>query len=354
MRTTVRQLDPRGPGVEAWAAVQAASLVADRPADPPPPPAEVRAGALAGLPDRDPSELVRLLLAVEGGEPVGAALVELPLRDNTHLAYVEVHVLPEARRRGVGTALLGAAEQAADRPLVTTDLDEPPDLVGRSPGRRFLERHGFGCALTEARRDLELPVPEPLLTALEREAAARSAGYAVVTWRDRCPAALVDARAALGRVMSTDAPYGALDRQEEAWDAARVRERERLLGQQGRASVVAAAVHEASGELVAFSELAARPALPDVVEQWETLVLAAHRGRALGLLVKAAALRRLAVEQPKARRVCTTNADTNRWMIAVNERLGFAPDGEDTSWERPRRTRAGVPTQDALPAPSRR
>ena len=336
--TVVQQVDPHGPDVEAWARVQAASRLADRPQDPPPPVAEVRAGALAGLPDRDPSELVRLLLADGGGEPVGAALLELPLRDNTHLAYVEVHVLPEARRRGVGTALLAAVEAVADRALTTTDLDEPPDLVGRSPGRRFLERHGFRCALTEVRRDLELPVPEPLLAAVEREAAARSSEYAVVTWRDRCPDALVDARAALLGVMSTAAPLGELDRQEEVWDAARVREREGLLAEQGRASVVAAAVHEATGDLVAFTELAARPALPDVVEQWETLVLAAHRGRSLGLLVKAAALRRLAVELPQARRVSTTNADVNRWMIAVNERLGFRTNGEVTSWERRRRT----------------
>ena len=337
--TPVRDVDPYSPDVEAWARVQAASLVAQRPQDPPPPAAEVRARALAGLPARDPSELVRLLLADDGGRPVGAALLELPRRDNTHLAYVEVHVVPEARRRGIGTALLTAAEAAtADRSLTTSDLDEPPALVGCSPGRRFLERHGFRCALTEVRRDLELPVPEPLLAALEREATARAGGYAVVTWRDRCPDELVDARAALGRVMSTDAPLGALDRQEEAWDAVRVRERERLLGEQGRGSVVAAAVHQATGDLVAFSELAARPALPDVVEQWETLVLAAHRGRSLGLLVKAAALRRLAAELPQARRVSTTNADTNRWMIAVNERFGFRPSGQVTSWERRRRT----------------
>lgn len=331
----VREVDPRGPDLDAWAGVLAASLLADRPDDPPPPVAELRAGALAGLPERDPSELVRLLLAVDGGEPVGAGRLELPLRDNTHLAYVEVHVRPDARRRGVGTALLAALErEATGRTLLMTDLDEPPALLGASPGRRALERADFACALTEVRRDLLLPVPEERLDRLEAEAAERAQGYRVVTWRDRCPDDLVDARAALGRVMSVDAPIGALDVHEEVWDAARVRERERLLAEQGRASIVAAAVCEATGALVAFSELAARPALPDLVEQWETLVLAAHRGRRLGLLVKAAALRRLAVEVPGARRVVTANADTNAWMIAVNELLGFVPNGASTSWQR--------------------
>lgn len=345
--TQVREVDPHGPDLDAWAGVQAASLLHDRPDDPPPPVEEVRAGALAGLPARDPSERVRLFVAVESGVPVGAGRLELPLRDNTHLAYVEVHVRPDARRRGVGTELLAVLERAAGRDLLTSDLDEPPALLGTSPGRRALERAGFLCALIEVRRDLLLPVPEERLARLEAEAAPHAQGYRVVTWRDRCPDDLVEGRAALGRVMSVDAPLGSLDVHEEVWDAARVRERERLLGEQGRASVVAAALHAGTGELVAFSELAARPALPSLVEQWETLVLSAHRGRRLGTLVKTAALRRLAVEVPQAQRVVTVNADTNAWMIAVNERLGFVPNGASTSWQRERqraRQGAGLPS----------
>ena len=137
----VTEVDPAGPDLDAWADVHAVALLADRPEDPPPPTEEVRAGALAGLPGRDPSELVRLWLATRDGEPVGAGRLELPRRDNTHLAYVEVHVRPDARRRGVGSALLAVLQrEAGGRDLLTSDLDEPPALRGASPGRRFLER----------------------------------------------------------------------------------------------------------------------------------------------------------------------------------------------------------------------
>ncbi len=331
----VVDVDPSGEALAAWHDVVVSSLRHLRPADDVPPLAEVRAGALAGLPERDPSELVRLQLLLDGDDPVGALRLELPLRDNRHLVWAEGHVRPDARRRGAGTALLRAAERAArdaGRTLLSTDLDEPPGAP--SPGRAFLQRAGWECALTEVRRELALPVPEDRLDALEAQAAERSAGYDVVAWADRCPDGLVAARAELGRVMSVDVPSGSLDWHEEAWDADRVRERERLLAEQERSLLTAAAQDRATGALVAYTELCVRPAAPALVEQWDTLVVGPHRGHRLGTRVKVAALRLLAAQHPGARRVVTSNADTNAWMIAVNEALGFVPDGVDTSWQR--------------------
>jgi GNAT superfamily N-acetyltransferase len=332
----VLEVDPHDDdALAAWSAVDRAALLARRPRDVPATLQELRAVALAGRPERDPSELVHLLAAREGGRVVGAARLELPLRDNAHLGWAEAAVAPDARRRGAGRALLTELEERCrdlGRTVLMTELDEPPGDDGA--GRAFLERAGFSCELVEVRRELALPVPEARLAALEQQARDRAGGYEVVTWRDRCPDHLVEARAELGRAMSTDVPLGGLDYGEEAWDAARVREREALLAEQGRSSVVAAARHAASGALVAFTELVVRPDVPDDVHQWETLVLRAHRGSRLGLLVKAAALRRLLDQVPGARRVVTVNATTNAPMMAVNEALGFVPDGTVTTWQK--------------------
>lgn len=332
----VLEVDPHdADALAAWSAVHRAALLAARPDDVPVPLEEVRAQALAGRPEREPSELVHLLAARDGDRVVAAARLELPLRDNRHLGWAEAWVAPDARRRGAGTRVLADVRErcrAAGRSLLMTELDEPPGDDGA--GRAFLEHHGFRCELSEVRRELALPVPEERLSALEQEARGRSAGYEVVTWRDRCPDDLVEARAALGVAMSTDVPLGGLDYGEEVWDASRVREREGLLAEQGRSSVVAAARHRATGDLVAFTELVVRRAAPDEVHQWETLVLRAHRGCRLGLLVKAAALRRLVAEVPGARRVVTVNATTNAPMVAVNEALGFVPDGVVSTWQR--------------------
>lgn len=331
-------VDARGDGFADWHAVADAVRTHRRPADTWPDLEEERASALAGLPEREPSELVELLLARDGTGAVGAARIELPRRDNQHVVYAEVLVLPPCRRRGAGTALLdavGARARELGRPLLVTELDEPPGLAGASPARRFLEASGFVEVLQEVRRDLALPVPAERLDALEADAARHAEGYEVVTWRDRCPDELLDSRAELGRAMSTDVPLGDLDWQEETWDAARVRERERAVAEQGRTSVVAAARERSTGRLVAFTELVARPARPEMAEQWETLVLRAHRGRRLGTLVKVAALRRLQQEVPGARVVVTGNAVVNAPMIAVNEALGFVPAGTYSSWQRP-------------------
>lgn len=334
----VVEVDPHGPDLDAWHAVNAAALVHDRPGAFVPPVTELRAGALAGLPGRGPSELVRLLLARDDdGTPVGALRVEVPLADNRHLLYAEAHVDPAARRRGVGSALLGEALRqvgAAARTLLTVDLDEAPAQLDRSPGRAFLTAHGFREALREPRRDLALPVPPARLAALEAAALPHAHGYEVLVWRDRCPDDLVDARAELGRVMSVDAPVGEMDLQEERWDAARVREREHLAAEQGRSLLVGAARHAASGSLVGFTEVVVRPAQPEQVEQWETLVLGGHRGHRLGLLLKLAVLRALAADHPSAREVVTVNAETNAPMIAVNEALGYVPNGLSSSWQR--------------------
>ena len=334
----MREVDPRDSGAFAvWHEVTTAVRRALRPDDVLPDADESRATALAGLPERDPSELVRLLLACDRGRAVGALRIELPLRDNVHVSYTEGGVLPADRGRGAGALLLQAwldDARATGRTLLMTELDEPPGAD--QPGRRFLERQRFEEALVEVRRDLRLPVPDDVLDRLEQECAPHAAGYELLTWRDRCPDELVEGRAALGRAMSTDVPLGSLEWQEETWDAARVREREQLIAEQGRTSVVAAARDTSTGELVAFTELAARPARPEHVAQWETLVLAAHRGRRLGTLVKVAALRRLAQEVPGARLIATTNALTNTPMIAVNEALGFQPAGRVSSWQRAR------------------
>jgi RimJ/RimL family protein N-acetyltransferase/N-acetylglutamate synthase-like GNAT family acetyltransferase len=304
---------------------------------------ELRAEALEGLPADDgsppPDELREHLAVTDGGQVVAAARLELPQADNRHVAFFWLGVLPEQRRRGVATRLLDeitARAAAAGRSRLMVDLDEPPHLAGRSPGRAFAAGTGFACALEEVRRDLDLPVDEEHLAAVDREALPLAPGYRLLTLAERWPDDLVDARAELGRRMSTDVPLQDLDWREEAWDASRVRRFEQRFVDQGRRLLAAGAVHEASGDLVAFTEVAVPLAAPERVWQWDTLVVAEHRGRRLGTLVKTALLRRLQAEVPQARRVTTTNAGTNAYMIAVNERLGFRPNGTLTTWQRGR------------------
>jgi thymidylate synthase (FAD) len=99
---------------------------------------------------------------------------------------------------------------------------------------------------------------------------------------------------------------------------------------------------------VAFTELVASDGLPERLVQWETFVLAAHRGHRLGTLVKTAVLRRVAAELPQARRVVTTNAEVNGPMIAVNDAWASARTG--CWWPSSGRPRASL-SPPLLPRP---
>ncbi|GAB3301790.1 GNAT family N-acetyltransferase [Geodermatophilus aquaeductus] len=326
------QIVETGPDDErfaAWCEVWAATQRADRPGEAPRPASDhVALGRRLTTPGGSVAGTHRA--AVDDGAVVGALRLLLPQRDNPSVAHLDVAVSPASRRRGIGTALLTEGVRlaaAAGRRSLVAEVDEPgPD----TPGRAFARAHGWTCDLQETRRDLLLPVPGERLAALEAEAVAASAGYAVVTWRDRTSDALLDDRALLSRRMSTDAPSGDVPVGEEDWDAARVREQEEVTLARGRTVLSAGALHD--GRLVAFTDLHVPLARPERASQSGTLVLREHRGHRLGARVKIAVLRELAATLPAVRRISTYNSDGNRPMVAVNEALGFRPAGRLSTW----------------------
>lgn len=324
----LQELGPDDVLFPAWCEVWAAGQRADRPADPARPASEhVALGrqlvALGG--SRNGTHRA----AVVDGRVVGALRLILPTKDNAALAFLDVAVHPDHRRRGIGTALLAEGVRlaaAAGRTELISDVDEPGP---GAPGRAFAVGHGWTCDLLETRRDLVLPLDEGR-PAVEAEAREAAAGYELVTWRDRTPDALLDDRAVLEERMSTDAPHGDLPTQPEHWDGERIREYEATHLARGRAVLSAGAVR--GGRLVAFTDLQVSLAQPERANQGGTLVLSEHRGHRLGALVKAAVLRELAATMPDVRRISTYNSDTNRPMVAVNEALGFEPAGQLSSW----------------------
>jgi GNAT superfamily N-acetyltransferase len=323
------ELGPDDALFPAWCEVWAAGQCIDRPDDPPRPVSDhlalARQLVIAGG-----SRSGTHRAAVLGDTVVGALRTILPLLDNTSVAFVDVAVHPDHRRRGIGSTLLAEGidlAKAAGRTQLLSEIDEPDRDVA---GRQFALRHGWTCDLFETRRDLLLPVDEERLSALEEEARVASAGYEVVTWRDRTPDELLDDRALLERRMSTDAPHGDLPVEEEHWDGDRIREYETTHLDRGRTVLSAGAVK--GGRLVAFTDLQVPLADPRRAHQGGTLVLREHRGHRLGALMKAAVLRELAATVPGVRGISTYNSDSNTPMVAVNERLGFQPAGHLSTW----------------------
>lgn len=122
-----------------------------------------------------------------------------------------------------------------------------------------------------------------------------------------------------------DAPSGEIDWEPETLTPAKLAAAEMADERIGRTRVTSLAVHEATGRVVAFTEIVAPGTTPRSVRQEGTLVHGEHRGHRLGLAVKVANIRALAQVAPTRELVITGNADTNPWMIAINEQLGFRP-----------------------------
>jgi GNAT superfamily N-acetyltransferase len=275
-------------------------------------------------------------LATAGGRPVGNALLVLPDLDNTDAAYLNVEVHPESRRRGIGRALLAVAcarLRAEHRTHVIGHGPEPLDGSG-SPCVAWATAVGASRALDEICRSLELDdVGDDQVSALEAEATAYAAGYELVQWVGPCSDDIIDDIAVLTGRMSTDAPLGDLDWEPEVWDRERVREAEARTSRLGRQWVTTAARHVESGHVVAYTDIGWSPLEESAAFQWMTIVAPEHRGRRLGLLVKAANLRALRHELPGVERVITWNADSNAHMIAINEALGFVPRLRFGQWQ---------------------
>ena len=209
--------------------------------------------------------------------------------ENSHVAELSVAVLASARRRGVGSAIVGEAErlvrQAGRREL--GGMDEVPVRAGYEDAAAvFAPRLGFVPAQHMVRRELQLPLGPERLRALVADPRSSPRGYSLITFTDRWPDAFMADRCELGRRMSTDIPLGEQERDEEVWDEARVRHMEASLAAQNRAKVTTAAVHDATGRVVAFTEIVIPLGAPESSWQHDTLVIAEHRGHGLGFAMK--------------------------------------------------------------------
>ena len=330
-------VDPRDDAAFAeWFAVTDAVEQHLRPGEPGWLLEQERLGAVDGLrPDADTTcELVGVR---DGGRLVGAARLLLPQVDNRHSVEVLLSVHPGERRGGVGRLLAAEVERRArahGRDTLIAFADEPPTGDGGAVVRAAADALGWRVAQVDVRRDLDLPLDPARCAELTAQALPHAVDYELRTWWDRTPDELVEDRARLDTDFSLDAPKDELDWREEVWDGERVRRNEARHQALGRTFLATGAVHRATGRLVGFTEVGLARSEPRRAFQWGTMVLGAHRGHRLGLLLKLAVLQELAATSPATRWVSTWNAQENRAMIAVNEALGARTDGRALALQR--------------------
>ncbi|OKI66421.1 GNAT family N-acetyltransferase [Streptomyces sp. MJM1172] len=302
---------PSDAEVDAWRAVLAAARAADLPGRTGPARVEV-AGRLQVAPARG-----RAALWAEGDGRGVAGLLLFTDGANDHTAFLDVlAVRPDARRRGVGTALWARVREellAQGRTSVSAVLD------AGGPGEAFARSLGFENVLPMAWYTQEVPeLPEPSGRPGGPEAVP---GYALHCWPglspDRHAASLAAAHGAM-----EDAPSGDTDEKVVSWTAERLHAAQRLVLDRGGRYLTVAALTPA-GEVAAYTELVLADPEGTRAMQYDTVVVPAHRGRGLGRAVKLRMLAQARLRHPGLRYVDTTVADENTPMRALNEALGY-------------------------------
>ncbi|WP_158630337.1 GNAT family N-acetyltransferase [Glycomyces terrestris] len=307
-----------------------ALMHAVRAADAPEGPAPVEQSFRAGLRQKRPGLDVTHYAATDGGAVVGYLGIGLLVGDNPHLAMAELMVHPGHRRRGHGAALLDCyvdhASAHGRTDLTAGTLTAWGDGPRRpTAGVAFLERNGFTLALVNVRRRsrTDALTPETERRLWDRARAA-SADYDVRTWTGPAPDDLIESICRLDALSRTEVPTGDIALEADAVDVERARAKEAATAAVHQVPVKAAAVHRATGEVAALTDVHAYedPAATHAT-QGITIADPAHRGHRLGMLVKLANLRQLRQRFPRVEEVWTENADVNDHMVAINTELGY-------------------------------
>jgi GNAT superfamily N-acetyltransferase len=268
------------------------------------------------------------------GTPVVLGDLRLPMLDNVDNAVVSVCTRPAFRQRGYGTAMLrhiSARARVHGRTRLIGEVGEPiafGDVGDVSPtpppGALFATQAGARPVTSEVRRLLRIgEIDDAHLSRLNKDATARSADYSLIRWVGPAPAEFLDDLVVLHSRMTIDAPLEDLDWEPEQWSATRFREREQRVMASGQLVLSTAARHDASGQIVALTDIGLASAQPDIAYQWVTIVLPSHRGHRLGMLVKLANLEFLRNTRPRVEMLNTWNAAINDHMVSINEAIGF-------------------------------
>ncbi|MFL0411480.1 GNAT family N-acetyltransferase [Microbacterium paludicola] len=298
-----------------------------------------------------PYRVTHVVFARLDGRIVGAGRVEID-KTTRDSAEIDVVLVEEHEQGPVAEAVMAAAEALAHengrtvlqawtihRPDPVEHRLVPPTGAGwipeDDPTTRLMRGAGFRLGQVERNSVFELNGSyEAVDRMLEKALAAAGPDYRPVWWAGPTPPEYADGYAAAIARMYTDVPVGDMVSEEASWDAGRVFERDGRFAESGTLIGVTLVIHEPTGTVAAFNELTIGADRSRPTAQWGTLVLPEHRGHRLGAIVKCIGLKRWHERVPESPRVSTFNAEENRYMLDVNEAVGFVPASYAGAWEK--------------------
>ncbi len=320
----VREWDPQTASqgeVDSLLATLNAALAVDLPEDPPWHDVSLREYLAENM--RNERRICWVAGDDSAGELTGYASVLL-LGD---IGVVDVWVHPAARRRGTGRHLL---EALARRAHAEGFSSLGAEVVCGTPAVEFYEAHGFRCAYVETRSVLDLSKVD--WQTLGEMARGIAAGYRVEFYPGGPPDELIEAYAK-AKAEVRDDDDGDLDLRPSSYDPQRLRDSLDTLHRRGMKPYIVLAIHEASGAVAGLTEVVVPAQHPTRADQYDTIVVPAHRGYGVARAIKARMLFELRQAETGLVDVQTWNAQVNEPLLKVNAELGFQPDREWREYE---------------------
>jgi len=294
----------------------------------------------------------RHFVARQDGRMVARGIMGWLTAEGAPWVAIGADVLPAHRRCGIGSALFTHMESLAaelGRPIFQSSAIHTSskggarlasstgigDIPANDPGAQFLTHHGYTLEMVARISSLDLTAAADSLDDLRRTAQEKAGvDYRIVSWIGPTPEEWLEQRAALATAMSTDEPSGGLETIVDKWDADRVRQHDERQNGSGRTLFMSVIEHVPTGSLVGYSELGRLVGDDQPAVQEDTLVVRAHRGHRLGMLLKAANTQFMIDHAPDTPVITTFNAEENEPMLRVNIEMGFTPIGAEGEWQK--------------------
>jgi mycothiol synthase len=319
-------VDPAPPELEAVAAMVSEFYREFLPNEP-----DLPAAELAATSQSENERRVAIAVASDEAGAAGAARVIFrDVRGRHDLGEVHPFVVrPERRRHGVGTALLAAVSERA-RQEGRARLEHFV-VTAHAAGMDFAAKTGAHPGLLDEQNRVATEcIDAGLMKQWVTEGEQSAQGYSLVCLDGVCPDEWLERLTRISQVMNT-APRSD-DGEDVIWTATQLRAHQEAMSARGWWSWDLAVLHEASGELVGYTELGGSRHQPWLAQQGDTGVEPAHRGRGLAKWIKATNALRLLCERPDATVIETANAGVNAPMLAINHAMGFRRAAEWQEW----------------------
>jgi GNAT superfamily N-acetyltransferase len=246
-------------------------------------------------------------------------------------AFFAVHVDPNHRRKGIGSAFLRKiVEPATERGTKKLRVHTFDRCLS---GEKFISPTGAAAVQSGHMNILTLKDVDETLINCWLELPAK--GFRQITidnWEGSFPEHRIQEISDFFQVIY-DAGKEKHGHSGYRFTPENVREGEKATFSTGRKSHVIFAVDTESDRLLGLTEISWFPSRPSVISQGFTAVLPDVRGIGIGRRLKAEMLQKILRDMPEAEYIKTGNDDNNDSILKINTELGFRHQIATTTWQ---------------------